>query len=685
MRRPLILLALAALVPLALLAAGLGFATLRQQQETMREDALSGARGIMADVERELDSYLEVLSILSQSPLFDGDAPDLERFRILATRIGAAWPIIDRIILSDRNERQVFNSFVEPGTPLPPVVDLEGHRRIMETGRAEIGDLTGPGPFSADGLPRATLRVPVVREGETRYVLVAIVSLDRLNEILTGRDLPEGWRPFLIDGTGRLAAAAAAPELVGTPAGENALAARASGLSGIYPGRTPAGDPVVTAFVQHPRTGWSSHVSIPLTLYREPLVRSAGLVALGGLAALVLTGTFAHLFRRELQASREEALSRERAARLESLGRVAGGVAHDVNNVLHVVLAGIALVRRHHPDERVERFLQPMKEAAEKGTQTTRGLLAFSRGGSGSKVATDLVAHVRGLEPMLRQALRGDIALAVDLPAEPLVAEVDTTQLDLALLNLLSNARDAMPGGGAVRVSLDTRTESGLGRVARLCVSDTGPGIPEEVLARAFEPFYTTKPVGSGTGLGLAQVYGFARSAGGAARIASPRGGGASIEMLLPLTEATRAASGDAAADEAPSPAVKRCESSDPCGRVLVVDDNEAVRTSTAAFLADLGFDVVQAANAAEALAVFAQNRSAPEMVVTDLVMPGAMSGLDLAEAIKARARGTTIVLVTGYSDAASEAARRGFPILAKPVDFDRLASLLGAEGRSAA
>ncbi|MGP9819928.1 ATP-binding protein [Salinarimonas sp. NSM] len=685
MRRPLILLALAALVPLALLAAGLGFATLRQQQEAMRESALAEAGAIMADVDRELDSYLEVLGILAQSPLFDEETPDLVRLRILAERIERAWPIIDRIIVSDRDERQIFNSFVPEGTPLPAVVDREGHRRALESGRSEIGDLTGPGPFSEDGLPRATLRVPVVREGLVRYVLVAVVSLDRLRAILASSETPAGWRPFLIDGSGRIAAATAAPEVIGEPAGANAVSARASGDEGIYAGETPSGDPVVTAFVRNPATGWSSHVSIPLALYREPLVRSAGLVAVGGLAAIVLTATFAWLFRRELKVSRDEALARERTARLEALGRVAGGVAHDVNNVLHVILAGIALVRRHHPDPAVERFLGPMKDAAEKGTQTTQGLLAFSRGGGGRKVATDLAAHLRALEPLLRQALRGDISLVVATPPGAVVVEVDPTQLDLALLNLLSNARDAMPGSGAVRVVLATEED---GTQARIAVSDTGPGLPEEVLARAFEPFFTTKPVGSGTGLGLAQVYGFARSVGGTARIASGPGEGATIEIRLPIAgpaaqaavarAAEATASAAAATETVPAP-------DDETGRVLVVDDNDAVRASTAAYLADLGFDVVQAANAAEALAVFASGPDAPRIVVSDLVMPGPMNGLALAEAIREQRRGTTIVLVTGYSDAASEAAQRGFPILPKPVDFDRLAELIRTRRRSAA
>jgi CheY-like chemotaxis protein len=282
---------------------------------------------------------------------------------------------------------------------------------------------------------------------------------------------------------------------------------------------------------------------------------------------------------------------------------------------------------------------------------------------------------------ILERSLRDDIRLDLALPKGLWPVEADPSQLELALLNLAVNARDALSAGGHVRVEAQNcpGLEDGalVGDFVRLSVVDDGPGIPPDQAALVFEPFYTTKEVGKGTGLGLSQVYGFARGSGGDARIEPPAGRGAAISIYLPRTEKTPAVV--VPADE-PRPTPKAS------GRVLLVEDDQGVATMVSEMLRDLGFAVVHATGGASALAQLERDHQF-DLVFSDMVMPGGMDGIELAHEVERRRPDLPILLTTGFSPAVAAAQREGRRLLPKPYGIQALSHAIGAalEGKGQA
>jgi two-component system NtrC family sensor kinase len=286
----------------------------------------------------------------------------------------------------------------------------------------------------------------------------------------------------------------------------------------------------------------------------------------------------------------------------------------------------------------------------------------------------DLRRSLPDLQDMLRSSLRGDIAIEIAVAPDLWPVRVDLSELELAVLNVAVNARDAMPNGGRLTIAarnatLDEAGPQGLkGDFVALSLSDTGCGIPPDVLARVFEPFFTTKEVGRGTGLGLSQVYGFAKQSGGSAAIASEPGRGATITLYLPRTR-------EAAPVEEPA---ERVVPRDGEGRVLLVEDNAAVAEVTVATLEELGYGVRHAGDPGAALRALASDERF-DLVLSDIVMPGPLNGVDLARMIRTRHPHLPILLATGYSDVAGAAAEEGFPTLRKPYDAASLREAIRA------
>ncbi|MEG9500699.1 MAG: hypothetical protein MIN69_02320 [Methylorubrum extorquens] len=264
------------------------------------------------------------------------------------------------------------------GTPLPPLVDERSYRRVLDTGEPTIGDVAASA--SSSGPPRASFRVPIRRDGAIRYVLTGVVSNERLTALLATTGLDPAWRPYLVDGSSRIAASLRRPDTVGRQAMAPTVRAREGSASGVYDGISPEGELLVTAFRKSDRTGWSVHVAIPLAVYNHPMNRAAWVLAGAGAAAVLLTAAFILLLRRELRVQRRETLTQERAVRMEALGRMTGGVAHDFNNLLMVILGNLEMLGRRNQESRLERYVTAIRKAAERGTHLTRELLAFSRG-----------------------------------------------------------------------------------------------------------------------------------------------------------------------------------------------------------------------------------------------------------------------------------------------------------------
>jgi two-component system NtrC family sensor kinase len=377
------------------------------------------------------------------------------------------------------------------------------------------------------------------------------------------------------------------------------------------------------------------------------------------------------------EAERREAAEAalRQAQRLEAIGQLTGGVAHDFNNLLMIVSGNVDRLRRELTGEKHRRCLDMITTATQRGESLTRQLLAFSRRQTLSPVAIDLRRRLPELKELLGRSLRGDIEAEVAVPNERCAIKVDPGELELALINLAVNARDAMPNGGTLSISArpvilkgEAAQEELRGDFVAIRVADTGTGIPPEVLPHVFEPYFTTKAFGKGTGLGLSQVYGFAKQSGGTATVASAAGHGTVISLYLPRT------------DETPAPVVAQPQSAAlvrRAGKVLLVEDNAQVADVCQDHLRQLGYDVRRAESAQEALEVL-ENEPGIDLVFSDILMPGLMNGLDLAKSVRDRFPRLPVLLMTGYSSSAQEAVREGFVVLGKPFNFADLEKKLG-------
>jgi signal transduction histidine kinase/CheY-like chemotaxis protein len=373
--------------------------------------------------------------------------------------------------------------------------------------------------------------------------------------------------------------------------------------------------------------------------------------------------------------SREELT---RAQRMEAIGQLTGGIAHDFNNILTAVTGCLEMIARKPEDPtRVQRLSRNAAAAADRGAQLVRQLLTFSRRQNLNPQVLNPNDLLLEMATLARKALGETVVLKLDLGEALDRVCVDAGEFQAAILNLVSNARDAMPGGGVATIRTRNHAAGRQGRAyVAVSVDDTGEGMDAATLARVFEPFFTTKEVGRGTGLGLSQVYGFAESAGGYVDIESAPGEGSTVTLYLPRTLQPLA---DAGRPPPPAPLGKR-------QRVLLVEDDDDVISTTAETLRDAGFDVATAATGAQALAVL-NSDARVDLLFTDVMMPGGLDGVALAEAGLRARPDLKVLLTSGYSETVlrEHGRLRDLPILAKPYHRDellrRLQSLLRRTG----
>jgi PAS domain S-box-containing protein len=367
----------------------------------------------------------------------------------------------------------------------------------------------------------------------------------------------------------------------------------------------------------------------------------------------------------------QEAL--RQSQKLESMGQLTGGVAHDINNLLTPIMGSLDLLRRRGVgSEREQRMIDGALQSAERASVLVQRLLAFARRQPLQAVPVDVGSLVAGMAELIQSTsgprVRVELDIATDLPP----ALADLNQLEMALLNLAVNSRDAMENGGTLTIAVTPAVAEGLerealrpGQYVRLSLTDTGIGMDEEVRKRAVEPFYSTKGVGKGTGLGLSMVHGLAAQLGGALEIQSKPGLGTSVELWLPVSREAARTADRAAVDEALAVS----------GTALLVDDEELVRMSTADMLADLGFAVVEAASADEALRLVESGLQF-DLLITDHLMAG-MTGTELAREVRARLPDMPVLVVSGYAEV--EGIAPDLPRLTKPFRRDDLTRSLAA------
>jgi signal transduction histidine kinase/CheY-like chemotaxis protein len=351
------------------------------------------------------------------------------------------------------------------------------------------------------------------------------------------------------------------------------------------------------------------------------------------------------------------------AQKMDAIGQLTGGVAHDFNNLLTPIVGSLDLVRRRHKDdERTQRMIGGALQAAERAATLTQRLLSFARRQALQPRAVDIGALIDGIVELIRRSLGPTIAVKLEVQRHLPCARVDPNQLELALLNLAINARDAMPGGGRLTITVtdsvvDPRNAHGLqaGRYVRLAATDTGIGMDRATLARAAEPFFSTKGVGKGTGLGLSMIHGLAAQSGGTLKLTSEPGAGTTVDLWLPATE-ERA---DIPGAQRPEPVAARRAAT-----VLLVDDEELVRTATADMLRDLGYSVVEFGAGSQVLAAVRSGIDV-DILVSDYLMPG-MTGGRLIQELRDTGARIPALLITGYVST-GEDVPADVPRLSKP------------------
>jgi PAS domain S-box-containing protein len=352
------------------------------------------------------------------------------------------------------------------------------------------------------------------------------------------------------------------------------------------------------------------------------------------------------------------------AQKMEAIGQLTGGVAHDFNNLL-AVIGGNAELARRRPGNTTKQ-LQNILRATERGVALTRQLLSFSRRHVGTPQLIDLRVEMPRIAEMLPASLRGNIQIRIEVAKEIWPIEVDVAELEMALLNIAVNARDAMPQGGTFDIELHNGEARG-STLSRdhvvITLHDSGVGIPADVIGKVFDPFFTTKQPGEGTGLGLSQVYGFAQQSGGSVSLDSTPGQGTTITIRLPRTDKQLPAA---------QPQDKTTGSSTLSGSILLVEDNPQVADVTAQMLTTMGFRVEVVDRARKALQRLDSGTDGIDLLLTDVIMPDAMNGVDLAVQVRDRFPQLPILLTSGYNDAVTPGSG-AFPILRKPVPYNEL------------
>jgi PAS domain S-box-containing protein len=397
-----------------------------------------------------------------------------------------------------------------------------------------------------------------------------------------------------------------------------------------------------------------------------------------GFAKVTRDITERRLAEEELERSREALVQ---AQKMEAIGRLTGGVAHDFNNLLTVIRASADFLRRPNvPEEKRIRYIEAIAETADRAATLTGQLLAFARRQPLQPEIFDVCARLRGLHRIIGSTIGSSVTIETDLPEAEHVVEADPSQFDTAVLNMVINARDAMPRGGTIRIA--ARTVGGVpavrghaaasGAFIAVDIADNGTGMPPDTLKKIFEPFFTTKPVDKGTGLGLSQVYGFAKQSRGEIDVASQLDVGTTFTLYLPSAE------GQALTPISLPPALVDLATV-PRRRVLLVEDNEGVGKFAAGLLKELGQTVTWVGDGQAAMKALAADPEAFDLVFSDVVMPG-ISGLELAQLIQQRWPKLQVVLTSGYSHVIAEQGAGGFPLVRKPYSIDGLLAILASK-----
>jgi signal transduction histidine kinase len=726
-RTRLLILILAILVPTftaATLAVGYVYLEERRAQENSVKETV---RAFALLVDNEIETKEGILRALAGSPSLVRD--DLGEFYSHARQL-APTPETT-IILHAPDGRQLINTRAAPGSPLPVrrVSNIEELMARHGADRTLVSDM-----FKAPlgGRHDFVVQVPVRIEGRIRYFLSMGVNASSLQQVMAEQRFPAEWVASIVDRKGRIVARSHEGEQY-RGRSVSALAMRHFGASGegIFASNNFVGIPVQVFFSTVPESQWRVMVSIPRAeMRRVPLHAAAflaGIMALLLVLAVVLARRFGKraivpieylgrsaedlgqgrevvyvpqqiveidaVVHRMAEASRQirraqaeleqrvaeavAASERAQAAmmrgqKLEALGRLTGGIAHEFNNLLQTLTTALQLAALTSTQPKVQSLIETCKRTIVRATTLTGQLGSFGRVQDAKLVTVAPCEQLRNSVQLIRNVLRQGIALELECADDLWPVTIDPLQFDLALLNLAINARDAMPGGGRLDIRarncvLEPTAQRSGGDYVLVTVTDTGVGMTPEVLAHALDPFFTTKEPGKGTGLGLAQAYAFATQSQGSLTLSSTPGQGTRVELHLPRSTLPLS----------PQPGrVGEIAAPHASGRVLFVEDDALVREAVVRGLEESGFEVLTAASGDRALEMIEAGLEI-DVVFSDIVMPGKLSGIDLAGLLRERRPKLPVVLATGYTD--QRATVPGVQVLAKPYQIGQLVELLSS------
>jgi len=662
-RRSLVALGVAAMLPTVVFAAVSVFYLLRLERERITSATVEQSQFVMALVDTQVQRHLAALDVLSSSIYFE--TKDWGEFYWRVQRLLTANPPWESIVLIDTERHEEVFDLRRPFGERAPVASVHerGLRHVLAAGTSLVGDI------ESHEHPVVWLYVPARVDGKITHVIAACLKSNVFQNTLSAYTAP-GATAGIVDADGDFVARTVDyAERVGTPATQYVLDAIQHGKGGLYSGTTYEGLKNYTAYYVSPSSGWSTHLAVASGSIDTPTRWSfvaAGIAALGG---LVLGGFLIVLVLRDIAERRRAEEMLRQSQKMEAIGQLTGGIAHDFNNLLTAVIGNLDMIRtRAAGNDRLQRMADNALEAARKGAKLSSQLLAFSRSQRMNVGPVDLAQLLGGMSGLLTQSVGPSVRVDVRIDEDGRFIVSDANQLELALLNLAVNARDAMPEGGTLSIKA-THVHDAERRLphVELAVTDTGSGMTEEVRARAIEPFYTTKPTGQGTGLGLSQVYAVARESGGTLSIDSELGRGTTVRMMFPAGAPPVVRTDEGAQLPTTVPGAQpRAQT-----KVLVVDDDRLVRRFMCESLRSLQYHVTEAESGAQALATMERERF--DLLLVDFAMPG-MNGAEAARLAQERQPGIKVLMVSGYADSAAvEAALGTARQLRKPFDLAEL------------
>jgi signal transduction histidine kinase/CheY-like chemotaxis protein len=727
-KNQLFFLVLSVLLP-ASLAAMLAIWYVYQEEQAAQETGLKeAARTFSHLVDNELQSRHRILRTLANAPsLASGD---MVKFYEFAKKTA---PTPDTaIILIDPSGQQLLNTRQPLGAKLPTQRNASISKLMQRDGGTSplVSDVfLAPIGKRYDFI----VQVPILEGGEIRYFLVMGVNVAAIQTLMSQQKLPTDWLAAIVDRKGVVLARSRDPaKFVGRSSDDRLRELFASTTQGVTSSVTLDGVPVKTFYHRVAASDWTVVLSIPESAIHRSAIQGVGLFALAALVLLIASLLVARSIaakvisrmqrleeaaqalgrgemvdyvaqglveidsvgtrigqvserlissQRELELRVAQAVADTELAqkallqgqKMEALGRLTGGTAHEFNNLLQTLATSLQLAKRSTDTERTHALLDTCAKALKRAKTLTAQLSSFGRIQDARMETVSLHKHIRDFRQLVENVLPASISLETQLPAEDWPVTIDPTQFELAFLNLVINAKDAMSTGGIIRLVLanesNTVPADGLSRgdYVRVSFLDSGIGMSADVMAKALDPFFTTKKVGEGTGLGLPQAFGFARQSGGTLLLESHEGEGTRVDILLPRASAHLVTSPPVDSDVP-------LKESTIGGTLLFVEDDALVRESVAPALREAGLFVIMAETADAALACLEAGTTV-DFIFSDVVMPGALNGIDLARTVSNRFPHIKMVLATGYSE--NRVSMPGVQVLAKPYDLADILQVL--------